>query len=220
MYSKKTRDFTSLGVLSKAGLVDILDSFPIQKYQDANLYGASYGEPVPQVVPKDKMNFLVIHAPIAVNPLWPGQEYTDAQKFMEDNKVFNFVLAGDIHRVFSGVEPDGRFIINTGPMIRKTAEKYSFEHEPNFAVIDTENMSKQQRVVIPHQPAEEVLSRRHIDKAERDETILSDFVGAIKEDYAVGVDFIANVLTVIAKNNVEQEVVDLLSEIMGEAINP
>jgi hypothetical protein len=151
--------------------------------------------------------------------LWPGQEYQDAQKFMEDHSDYHFVLAGDIHRVFSGVEPDGRFIINTGPMIRKTAEKYSFEHEPNFAVIDTDNLSKQKRVIIPHQPAEKVLSRRHIDKADRDEAILGDFIGAIRSDYDAGVDFIDNLLEIVLKNNVEQEVVELLSQIMGRAIN-
>jgi DNA repair exonuclease SbcCD nuclease subunit len=211
-YSEKTRDCTSLGILAKFGLVNILDKVPT-KVGDIQLYGASFGEPVPEPTIAG-FSGLVIHAPICVDPLWSKQQFIHAKKFMDDNSEYNFVLAGDIHREFSGVEPDGRFIINTGPMIRKTAEKYSFEHKPNFAVIDTDDLN-QKRVEIPHKAAEHVLSRRHINKAERDDAILSDFVGAIQEDYNLGVDYIANVAEVITKNNVEKPVTDVISEIMS-----
>jgi len=216
MYSRETRHATSLGILEKMGLVTILGSEPILFQRGAvQVYGAGFGDEVPEVkFEKGKTKILVIHASISDKPLWPGHEYTDADKFLEEYKVFDLILCGDIHRKFIGIGKNGGTICNTGPMIRKTVDLW--DHCPGFFISDMEG-DVIDRCEIPHEPPEKALTREHIDSKEETERMLDEFISAVSSDEVqIGASFEENLLAFIKENDIEQEVVDIISTVMGE----
>jgi len=217
MYSEETRHATNLGILERMGLVRILGEEPV--YYDLkglgmhHLWGANPGGQVP--VPFERgYNILVIHAPIAKEALWPGHDYMDAGRFLRDHRGFDIILCGDIHRFFC-IEDGGRFIVNTGPMLRRRATKYNFTHKPGFFVWDSteESLDWQE---IPHEPAEKVLSRDHIERFEEVDQMLDGFVKSIGDDFESDVDFIANLYSFFKKHKIEKRVIDEISEVVEE----
>lgn len=148
---------TILSVLRASKLVTILGKEPV-KLGGVNFYGAPWGAKVPSIITSGT-NILVIHAPIMKEAIYYGAEGINPKRFLKKHK-FDIVLAGDIHREFTE-KFSKRRLFNTGPVLRKSAEQYSFVHEPNFRVFDSET-GKVKRIVIPHKPAEKILTRSHI----------------------------------------------------------
>lgn len=215
LYSEETRERTNLGVLAKARLVKVLDDVPVGE-DDALLYGCSFGSEIPAAeVRKDLCRVLVIHAPISNRAVYPGQKFTMGDKFLKDHPEFDLVICGDIHIQFEE-RFKGRFIFNTGPVVRKEATEYNFMHKPSLVLFDTETR-EYEWVEIPHAVAESVLDRSHIDRAEEISSILDGFVKALPGESEVQeVGFNENLLAFIRANKIERPVVDLISEIMEE----
>ena len=216
LYSQETRSATSLGILEKAGLVHILDESPIRIADDRGLiklYGVSYGQSVPKVQDDSSLNILVIHAPIAEKALWPGHDYMDATKFLNEHKDFDIILCGDIHRKFL-IKEEGRVICNTGCMIRKSVDLW--DHRPCFFVYNTGKRFQIEEIEILHEPSEIVLSREHIDKSERIDAMLDKFVQSVGEEFEADVDFVSSLWKFVSENKVNQEVINVLSEVMGK----
>lgn len=220
MYSKTTRHATSLGLLNRIGLVDTLEE--PYRYAEPNaeggtwvLWGASHGGAIPQPSEGDDYNILAIHAPIAENPLFPNHSYMDAQGFLEEHNRFDVIICGDIHRKFDLESSDGRRILNTGPMIRKEAVEYNFTHTPGFYVLDTDKGAKSILwESIPCEEGDVVLSRDHIVSAEESVSVLSEFIQLVSTEFEAGVSFVDNLKAFIEKNNIPQEIVDIISEKM------
>jgi len=183
------------------------------------LYGASYGRKVP-VVQKESdrggscIRVLVIHAPISSEAIYPGQGYVYAKKFLALHKDYDLVLCGDIHRMVT-VQVHGRWLVNTGPMVRRTADKYNFTHKPCFFVYDTEG-KEISMIEIPHRSAEEVLSREHLGTREESERMLEEFVSSLNRETVTEVSFEENLQAFIRDNRIDQEVIDVLAEVMNE----
>jgi len=217
LYSEATRDATNLGVLAKSGIVTILGKKPIvlgkihSGLPMIRIYGCHHGEKVPKTK-KIGLNILVVHAPIALKPLWSGQHYMDAEDYLDKHKSFDLILCGDIHRKF--LERDeNRLICNTGPMLRKTAEEYSFEHKPGFFVYDTVDRSIDWEE-ISHKKAASVLSRDHIEDPKEVRYMLDDFIDEMSKDIKIDTDLVKNIYSFIEANDIAQEVQDLLAEVM------
>jgi len=214
MYSEKTREATSLGIVEIADMVHVLGNKPVLE-NGVDLYGCSYGQEVPKVK-KDRTRIpaiLVIHAPIAEKALWPGQQYMDATDFIKKHEEFDVILCGDIHQSFR-LRYKGRWIVNTGPLIRREATLYNFAHRPGFFVYDSvdESMAWME---IPHRPAEEVLSRMHLEYEKEGESILNEFIASISSaDIDEGADFIDNLWKFVKKNKIKRSVTDLLAEVV------
>ena len=208
MYSEETRDKTILGALYSAGLVEILGE---KASSWSNLFGCSYGQKIPEVEYKNEKNILVIHAPIAEAPLFPNHKYMDAKKFLKDNKDFDIILCGDIHKEFFIFDKQNRTILNTGPMIRKTADDYNFTFKPNFMVYDTVK-DKFERVEIPHRPAEEVLSREHLDITEEKELLRSKFTESLSKEIELDMSFTGNLEIFLKEKQIRKGIRDILAE--------
>lgn len=162
MNSHKLRPLTNLGILSMLGLVHILGSKPL-RLLNCNFYGASWGEDIPEVEDEfdsNIKNILLTHRSIAEAPLYPGQKYLDAKDFLKDNKNYDFIICGDIHREFY-IEDDGRFILNPGPLLRKEATKYNFSHKPCYYICPTGSGEVLRRNVASERGLR-VLSRKHM----------------------------------------------------------
>lgn len=213
MYNEATRKATILGALAGAKIINILNEAPTY-IRGHCVYGCHYGQEVP--IPKNnkEFNILVIHAPITNEALWEGQDYWDAKAFLIKHSKYKIILCGDIHRKFC-VEHDGRYIINTGPMIRREATIYNFQHHPGFWVWD-DVLSWQE---IPHVPAEQVLTRDHIEYKQEAISILDEFIRAIKMDVSSenkDISFMSNLFAFIRANNLEQDVIDEIAKTVGE----
>lgn len=218
MYSQESKDKTNLGVLAKAGLVKILNSQPVfimsglmSEGKQSDLYGTSYGQEIPIIKNKDHFNILVIHAPIAEKALWPGQNYMDSLTFLKEHE-FNLICCGDIHQKFIK-EYEGRYIINSGPLLRKEASLYNFTHRPGFFIFDTDKPDPPEFIEVPQASAEEILSRNHLEYEKESVSILSEFIDSISNStIEEGVDFVENLWKFTKANNIDPVVVNLLAE--------
>lgn len=199
MYSEKAKVSTSLGILEKAGLISILSDYPLLVDEGVCLYGCSYGREIPEPNPSC-MSILVIHAPIAAEALWPGQNYMDALQFLKKHDDFDYIICGDIHQKFLK-KYKGHFIMNSGSLIRKEATLYNFTHKPGFFVIDTNSDDEPEFIEVPHDPAELVLSRTHIDYNAEADSMLDEFIGGIEGiDVDDGITIVDNLRKFIRDN--------------------
>jgi len=219
MYSEGTRESTNLGILMRAGLIDIVGPSSREWIDigDSVIVGCSFGQNLDENELKklpDKTRILIIHASISSEGLYPGQEYTLARRFLRENKLFDLILCGDIHRFFIEKEKE-RFIVNTGPLVRRTAEEYNFTHEPCFILYDPEEGILEKKI-ISHLPSKRVLTREHIERKTEAEEKLSEFIGMVKEDELQSVSFEENLQIFLRNNKVDLSVVNILSEVMSE----
>jgi len=183
---------TTLGILQRARLLSILGPKPViftetyYKRQQIYVYGCGWKQKVPK--PKGDINILVIHAPISESSLFPGHDYIDTFDFAKENKGYDLILAGDIHRLFVYLHKNGRTqIVNTGPMMRRESTDYNMTHKPCFFIWDSKNFSLE-KIQIPHKSSKEVLSKIHIKDKTREElvkkfeSIANEFVIPQEED--------------------------------------
>ena len=214
LYSDTTRNSTNLGVINEVDLVHVLG---VWVKWGIGIIGCSYGQEIDNrdlyyIERKYDTKILIIHAPISTAPLFPGHEITHADKFLEKHPEFDLILCGDIHRDFI-IERKGRFIVNCGPMLRREATEFNFTHKPHFLVYDTENRTIE-KVEIPHELASKVLSREHIEQKEQTETMLEDFIESVKTGDIESVSFTDKLWAFIKENEIEQEIIDILSKVM------
>ena len=213
MYSENI-DSTALGILNKSGCVFLLDGI-FMPNDEVEIYGCGWGEQVPEVSPLERIKILVIHAPILMSKVWAEQiGYHYAPEFLNKYKEFDLILCGDIHKKFIFRSEDGRIICNSGLLLRLNASEDMFDHHPGFWIWDSDTF-KMDWIEIPHKPAEEVLSREHIDDVEDRSKILSEFIENIKSGGEVkGVVFV-DVLEQLCQNEgIGEEVKKILGDIM------
>jgi predicted MPP superfamily phosphohydrolase len=236
MYSVENREYTAMGVLAKNNLVQILDQYPHGYEDEFEINGISFSTNfgIPKFANKHKPAFLVAHATISDQAIYPGQRYYSAKKFLEDHPYYDLILCADIHRHFyfkqvdtlkhysgfkKGVDKEfplnARYLVNTGPMMRKEASHYNFAHEPCFYVYDTET-KKLSRGKIPCEPAKKVLSRKHIESSVESDTMLETFIAAVRDDkMEVGANLIDNIHAFLKKNKIDKTICDILEEVMS-----
>jgi DNA repair exonuclease SbcCD nuclease subunit len=204
---------TSLGVLIKSGLVEELKEHYLTKERDIAIYGCSWGQEVP--TPQEEViNILVIHKNISAAPLFPGHEFTNADQFLKSHQEYQVIVCGDIHRRFVFADK-GRVLVNPGPLLRMEATEYNMEYEPKFAILDTETQIVDW-IDIPHEPAEKVLSRKHIENKKETENMLDDFIKNISVDHKITFSFKENLQEYLTKNKITQDVKNIISKVMEE----
>lgn len=232
----RSKEHTSLSILVAAGYMTILGEEPVVLEDDhrckVRVYGCGYGEDeIPRV--RDNIdrtiNILVVHRMIVTKRLWPRQEdYELADRFLKRRDGYDLILCGDAHQKFEiGIEQANercRIICNTGPMVRKSADLW--EHKPGFFLYDTGTRGIEW-VEIPHESPERCMTREHLDEARESERVLKDFVDAIDSESGMGMVkeggedeagsiFGDNLAAFIKANDIPEEVVNIISEAMGE----
>ncbi len=212
LYNENTRSHTSLGILEVAKLVQVLGPQPAFIQGICRLWGCSYGASIPAADNKYDLKILVIHAMISAGPMWVGQQdYSVAKDFLKKHKRYDLTLCGDAHQKF--LFKDGkRIICNSGPLLRREASKEMWEHKPGFWVYDTETQDIEW-VEIPHEPAEKVLTRAHIEDRQEMSQMLKEFIEAIKIGVPKGLSLRDNLLRLMQDSDIESEVRAILSEV-------
>ena len=214
MYSDNT-DNTILGVLNALNFLNILTEYPTRLSPGIHVYGCSFGQPVPEPSNGKARNILVIHRGIYGSKLWEKQGGDFAPHFLTQHDKFHLILCGDIHQKFIFISKDGRIICNTGPLLRGKASLDMFEHKPGFWEYDTDT-DKLKWVEIPHRPADEVLSRDHIESKEETEAMLEEFVESIKACDLEGISFQEVLADFLVKNEISKDVRSILAEVINE----
>lgn len=220
MYSERTRNATGLGLLIADGYVQELNDVGTEIAQGIFAQGVSYGQEVPEPVENADLNVLVIHRMIGPHKLWASQENLYyAPKFLRDHKGYDLIVCGDCHRQFR-FKDGKRVILNSGCLTRHIADDYNMESaEPGFYAYDTEERTTE-FIIVPHEPSEKVLSRKHIEDKKRLDKMMEEFVEGVDEEGEsdLSVDFISNLIQFCAENKITKAVRDLISEVMDEEV--
>ena len=153
-------DNTNLEILINSGLVHLIPNSGIVN-GGLRICGCGWMEDVPEP-DMNRINMLVIHAPISPKALFHGHSYIDAWAFMYEHP-FDITICGDVHRTF--IETNDHCVcLNSGPLLRREADEYSFEHKPGFWFINTSEITFD-FIEIKSEPAKDVLTRKHISKS-------------------------------------------------------
>lgn len=208
LYFRNKSLVTNLGILKRSKLANILNSKPY-KINNINLYGCSWGEKVPEIKRKDKLNILSIHAPITYEPLFYGHEIEKNTSWVNKHD-FDLTICGDIHRSFILYNKQRtKAICNTGPTMRLDTSSYTMQHEPKFYLYNTETKNIE-TVIIPH---------------EKSNLIFDTTIKEAKQEINLqGFDFIdpktQNIDTVIfeliSKSKNPKKIMKIISEISGD----
>ena len=179
---------TTLGILERMGIITIINSQSSWDIKNWSIYGSGWGESLPEPI-HNYSNILITHRSIADTEIYPGQEYTHYENFLKSNPEYDLIIVGDIHRSFHHRSSDGRYIVNTGPMLRAEATEYNIDHHtPHFWHFEVDNPKQGSKIQgqiisIPHKPSDEVLSRSHIiERNDVDITEMSHLLDKVIDD--------------------------------------
>jgi predicted phosphodiesterase len=215
LYADIDKSPTTLGILLRAGMVQLLGDKPAVRHSSVHIYGCSWGMQPPE--PENRKldtNILVIHAPISDIEVFPGHKYFGPKAFIRKHKGYDLIVAGDTHRQIlasSGMTQ----LVNTGPMLRLEATGYNMEHHPCTYIYNTDNRTLE-KIEIPHADADEVLSRGHLEDATHMGEILQDFIESLKEGPTIGIKLKDSVHQYIEDNKVANEIKQIISGVMGD----
>ena len=234
-HSLHTLKNSPLAVLQSAGVINILNQSPIfsdvlndkkepwpyPSGKHIKVYGASYGEDIPKPETGEGLyNILVIHKMIGDRELFPGQELYKPNQFLRNNPSYDLVICGDYHYRFSS-QYQGRTIINSGCLVRKTISKWDLEHKPSVSIFDTET-NEVKFVELDCSPVEEVfdLGRdQKIGKISSQKLIdaLKNKIGSRKDSGKTAIDILSEVIKERkCSDDVRKEIDDVLDEIRIE----
>lgn len=215
-YYSNNLSSTCLGILMDTGMITILNGHPYS-IDDIDIYGCSIEENVPVPMSKSNFNLLVIHKEIS-NSFIPNVDVTFAKKFLLDHPLYDFILTGDIHKKFIEYNKES-IICNTGPMLRREATEDNLSHKPCFFILDFDSMQFDE-IIIPHEDAEKVLTRIHIENQEYKDEVLEKFIESIKSNRISGkglkIDVKNSLIKYLIENNIDNDIRKILEEVMAD----
>ena len=148
-YTVDTIDQTKLGLLAKAGVINILDrNNPItinveqgNKKFSVAISGQEYYAHIDEgnmddfemQQPEADFNILAIHGYIADTPQHPNIKCTMCNDIVSDADV---ILAGHYHRQFEWSDGQNLDIFNPGSMMRVEQNEYNRTHIPQYGICD------------------------------------------------------------------------------------
>ena len=207
------------GTLRAVGYIEeALGSKPVcvndGNHRVAEIYGAHYGETIPE--PHDAkpgvFKVLVMHDMVYAsrNDIIPNAPGSMAKKLLRDNKGYDLIITGHNHQSFS-VEMGGRYVANIGSMTRQTADQV--DHIPRVLTwIPGTTTSGLQWHTLDFK--RDVVSREHIEKREAKEEHLNAFVESLQHVDQVSLSFEQNVDTIIQQTKPDKPVKDKVREAM------
>lgn len=220
-YHSMTNNKTMMGTLISGRLVTLLNNTSPDNIKGCNVYGASYGEPVPspRLATLNNLcdiNILVIHKQILMHKLWKKQEdYDYAPDFLTENSDFDLIICGDAHQKFI-FSNNKRFIVNTGCMLRLEASDNCINHKPCFATYDTDK-KKIEWIEIPHAPASKIISDAHLLRKKEIDHNFEEFIEKIKaSNGANSLSFGRNLKLFFKRNNTPDHIKAICSEYLGK----
>ena len=176
-YHSRRLETTPISVMEASGVVQILGRKDwLGKGKPIIFYGASWGEEIPEIKDKEKINILLTHRMVIDNEkLWFGQEnYTTAKQLLKDYD-FDLIVTGDNHQSFI-CENNQRYVVNCGSLMRANIDQA--KHKPVVYVYDTETRELEKHF-IPVEPAKKVLDLSKAELIKTRDSKLEKFVDSL-----------------------------------------
>jgi len=228
IYQRNRKSINVVSTLLNMGYVSLLHERPLllggmySNSASVRVYGASWGEQVPVVEEngKEMYNILVIHDRITEKPEnFPHVPCTPALEFLKNHPDYDVILCGDIHKYFYLRAGEGgayeRSIINTGPLMRNTAEANMFNHQPIVALLDTVT-NKIHTIPLDVRPAEQVLTREHLDRDKEITQMLTEFTESMQQVDSATIDIhVALSEYMKTVKNLNREVVKIVERLLN-----
>lgn len=131
---------------------------------------------------------------------YPGCESSNAKDLLKKNPQYDCIVTGDNHIPFV-VKHKGRILVNTGSMMRNRADQINYKPAVWLYYAETNEVKS---VYLPIEKG--VISREHIEiKNERNERI-DAFIGRLKTDFKLTMNFKQNLIRFFNKNKTKKKV--------------
>jgi predicted phosphodiesterase len=186
---------------------------------NVDVFGASWGKPIPSIINEDKINVLVQHRMCYYKePVFgrDGDAY-DVTKLFEKPEYtqYNVIITGDNHKPFVYWKDDKHVWINTGPIMRHSVTER--EYDPSVTCIEIEGTIKVTRISLGAD-VNAVDRTEMYEKQGRDE-LVSEFANGLTTQTEKSLDF-EHVLSVFMdNNNIRQETQEAVRKDVEEAKN-
>jgi len=215
-HSVETFGKAAVGVMEAAEFWVLLSDKPYSLPDGVSIYGAHYGQQVPEPVNAEAFNILVVHASIGSQPLFPGHDLTLPENFLRRHPKYGLVICGDYHYSFD-VELGKRRIINAGCLLRKTASLRDLEHVPKVAIVSCgkEMELEIEWIAVKHLPVEEVFKSDVLENREgggEDKKALGNLIGKLRSGISVRSSFKDSLLAYFIGNGTDSEVRQAIME--------
>lgn len=222
----ESRASTALGALEAMGVVNILNAKPFvieAEDQPIHMYGASYGEDIPEIKDTSTINILIIHKTIVPTKPWPtaeeGKDYV-TPKILYKKDWFDLVLCGDWHGQFHWQSKAGTHILNPGALVRKTAGKEDYDRHPTVLVWDTETNDIEEILLESAKPSEEVLNKAHLEAVLKKTGRIKEFTDKLKTGgKALGPSYIKNIVLKLQEMEKNKDISTEIKNKILEAID-
>lgn len=180
-------DNCSIGLLEASECLKILNKEPYS-FDSVDIYGCSFGEEIPEIKDKSKLNILSIHKMIIENEsnkVWYGQtEYSTGKSILKDNN-FDVVFSGDNHKSFE-VKYKNKVLINNGSIMRLNIKQE--DHKPRVVLFDTDTLEYN-----PHyldcKPFNEIFKAKEHKISKGQKNSLQELSNVLRSDQEIEIDF-------------------------------
>jgi len=137
-------------------------------------------------------------------PPWPGCTYPRSSSLIRRYHQFDLMVTGDNHVTFVE-QHEGRLLVNPGNLTRQSAKQFDFVPSVFLYYASTNTVK---RVYLP--VAANVISRDHIDTAEKRNKRIDAFISTLDKDWEIGFDFVQNLKKYQQSNHVKKSVMDII----------
>jgi len=210
-YHSKKKENTPLAVLLAAGVAILPYSGATGDKWD--IYGASWGEEVPEVKNKKMVNVLLMHKMIVKEKIWEGQEeYVYAKHLFRKYPDYDLIVAGDNHESFL-VRSGDRYVVNCGSLMRSRVDQR--DHKPCCYIYDAERKTLEQ-FEVPIQKADRILDLKAAKREKKRDERLEAFIGGLSDIEDLGLNFLSNLDDAMGRSKLGQGVRQIISEVVRD----
>lgn len=190
-------------------LIHILTKEPLL-VDNCHIYGASYGEKVPEIINKNMFNILVIHKMLLHTQEQSWQEGYDLGQMFLRNHNFDLIVSGDNHQSFYCKEKN-RYLFNCGSLMRSRIDQ--IEHKPRVYIFDTKKRTFEE-IFIPITPWKKVFDLEKKKKKEEMDEQIKTFVSNLAKHKDVGLSFVDNLHGYLKRNKVDSAIQNIIERNM------
>jgi exonuclease SbcC len=210
-----------LAVLEAANCITMLSEEHITFQEDEDpvpvrIFGASFGQIVPEPISDKLFNVLVVHDMIGDRELYPGQELKGPRKYLRDHSGYDLIVCGDYHYTFDD-KWNNKIICNPGCLMRKTISKFDLAHKPGVFICDTTERDLQW-IPLKVGEVEEVFDTSREEKCTTDMSEVMSFIESLKVSEQIKATWQTVLQEIMDKREIDQDIRDLLSKLINEAL--
>lgn len=202
--------------LINSGLIVHLSSEPfavidhrVEDGTEIHIYGAAFGEEIPEILNEDAYNILTVHDMIVneKNEFW--EERFKLSSILLKTHKFNLIVAGDNHKPFI-TNYRSRRLVMCGSMMRKNIDQK--DYKPKFYITYIPNNTHEE-VYFPIEP--DVFKEEEVEIGKERKIIVEKFAEGLKDSNLIGLQFSDRIKLAVNENSdMEEHVVETINDIM------